>query len=523
MKRLFYFTGYRISVQHWKGTQLVGSSSFEPTEPGLEQFRHYLLNTENIPGKLLVDVIEEDFRNETIPHVGSKDRKSVISRLLDRYYRSSGQFSYSEIIGREKAGRKDDIVLLGAMTNQKLIQPWLSIFDECEVALSGIWTLPLISKNLLKTIGAANGVTLLISQQVNSNVRQTLFRNGKLISSRTSIINQDINNISEVGKLASPEVARTIDFLRTQGHVDRSEVINLHIIGADEQIVSLQQSFHADDRQTVSIHTVADIHKKLGVSGIGEQFSNGIFAWLCLNKTIASSHYGASKLFNRYHNKLAAMALYAASLFAVIAGVLMTQSYVSNALEFEKSTVLLKQEEQQYKQLYTNKFKDFEKVFQNAGVMNSAVELAERITLNGSTSPLDFLIGLSNILAQDGSRDIAIDKIEWKAVSLDARSQQLKKANFTGNDEVKHNAIVSGRIDDPENNYRASITHIQQIIKYLQDSNRIESVEVLQMPVDLRSESKFSSQSGVNIQQDKRTDKEGVFSFEITMRAPENV
>ena len=67
MKRLFYFTGYRLSVLHWKGKQLVGNSSFEPTETGLKQFRHYLLQTENIPGRFLVDVIEEDFRNEKIP------------------------------------------------------------------------------------------------------------------------------------------------------------------------------------------------------------------------------------------------------------------------------------------------------------------------------------------------------------------------------------------------------------------------------------------------------------------------
>ena len=150
MKRLFYFTGYRLSVLHWKGRELAGSSSFEPTESGLDSFRNYLRQTENIPGEFLVDVIEEDFRNEEIPHVGSKDRNSVINRLIDRYYRSSQDYCYSEIIGRVKDGRKDDIVLIGAMTNPQLIQPWLSVLDECEVPLSGIWTLPLLSKKLLK-------------------------------------------------------------------------------------------------------------------------------------------------------------------------------------------------------------------------------------------------------------------------------------------------------------------------------------------------------------------------------------
>lgn len=520
MKRLFYFTGYRLSVLHWKGKQLIGSSSFEPTQPGLDQFRSYLLQTENISGKFLVDVIEEDFRNEKIPHVGSRDRKSVVNRLIDRYYRSSEDFSYSEVIGREKSGRKDDVVLIGAMTNPKLIQPWLTILDECEVPLSGIWTLPIVSKGILKTIGASSGIVLIVSQQVNSNVRQTLFRDGKLVSSRQSIINQDINDISAIGTLAAPEVDRTIEFLRAQNLVAANEVINLHILGGDEQLLSLQQSFTSNERQSVTIHPIADIHKKLGLSGVDEKFSDSVFAWLCLDKKFSSSHYGVREKFSRYHNKLAAMALYAASLFVIIGGILLTELNISDAMEYEKSITILKQEEQSYKQLYSNKFKDFEEVFQNAGVMNSAVDLAERITNNGTTSPLDFLISISNILAKDDARNLHIDKIEWKAVSLDKKTKKNKKANFTDKIPVKHNAVVTGRIDVPEHDYRASIEHIQRIIKFLKASDRIESVQVLQMPVDLRSESEFSTESGVDVRRSRNAEASGIFSFAITMKAP---
>ena len=296
MKRLFYFTGYRLSVLHWKGKQLVGASSFEPTESGLDKFRSYLTQTDKLPGKFLVDVIEEDFRNEKIPHVGRRDRTSVINRLVDRFYRSSNQYCYSEVIGRDKNGRKDDVVLLGAMTNPQLIQPWINILDECEVPLSGIWTLPLISKNLLKTIKASVGVVLLVSQQVNSNVRQTLFRDGKLISSRQSIINQDNDDISGIGELAAPEVKRTIEFLRAQGLIRENEIINLHILGSDEQLLSLQEAFKISERQTVSIHPISEIQNKLGLKDVGEKFSDGIFGNInpdcCLEGSIPNISFG---------------------------------------------------------------------------------------------------------------------------------------------------------------------------------------------------------------------------------------
>ena len=523
MKRLFYFTGYRLSVLYWKGRELVGSSSFEPTEYGLDSFRNYLRQTENIPGEFLVDVIEEDFRNEQIPHVGSKDRNSVINRLIDRYYRSSQDYCYSEIIGRVKDGRKDDIVLIGAMTNPQLIQPWLSVLDECEVPLSGIWTLPLLSKKLLKIIKATSGVVLLVSQQVNSNVRQTLFRDGKLLSSRQSIINQDIRDISGIGKLAAPEVSRTMEFLRAQNLVGIDETVNLHILGSNEQLQSLHEFFKTDDQQTVIIHPIADIQKKLGLKGIGEKFSDNIFAWLCLSQSLSASHYGERQSFNRYYNRLAATALYVASLFVVIVGVLLTESNISAALEYEKSIVLLGQEEKNYKDLYSKKFKDFEEVFQNAGVMNSAVELAEQIKINSATSPLDFLISLSDVISQEELGTVHIDKIKWQAININKKNKKEGKANFTDSLPVKHSAIVTGRIDQSEQNYRESIEQIQAIVHSLKANPRIEYAEVMKMPVDLRSESKFSTESGVEMKQSSKSESSGVFTLKIIMKAPDHV
>ncbi len=523
MKRLFYFTGYRLSVLHWQGKQLSGSSSFEPTDVGLEKFRQYLSQTENLSGKFLVDVIEEDFRIETIPHVGYNDRKAVINRLIDRFYRSSNEYCYSEVIGRKKDGRKDDIVLIGAMTNPQLIQPWLTILDECEVPLSGIWTLPLISKQLLKTIKAATGVVLLVSQQVNSNVRQTLFRDGKLISSRQSIINQDINDVSGIGEFAAPEVKRTITFLRAQGLIDATEIINLHIIGNDQQLISLQQAFTRNEKQSVNIHRIAELQQTLGLKDVGDKFSDGLFAWLSMQQTMQLSHYGKSHTFKRYHNRLAAIALYAASLLVIVSGVLLTQSNVTDAVEYEKSISLLKEQEKNYKELYSKKFKDFEEVFQNAGVMNSAVELAARIKSNSHTSPLDFLITLSSILSQYGTAALEIDRIEWQAINLDEEKNKTSTANFTGKAPVKHSAIVSGRIEIPEYNYRESISHIENIIQSLRSNPRVVKVETLTMPVDLRSESKFASQSGVDIKHKAGKEVSGLFSLKITMQAPGDV
>jgi hypothetical protein len=215
--------------------------------------------------------------------------------------------------------------------------------------------------------------------------------------------------------------------------------------------------------------------------------------------------------------------LYAASAIVFITGVLLTESNISDAMEYDRSINLLKQQESGYKELYSKKFKDFEGVFENAGVMNSAVELAERIKINGMTSPLDFMINLSQVLDGDIDSGVVIDKIEWRAVNINEKSHKLEKANFTASDEVFHDATITGRIHEPENNYRASIEHIQKIITQLNADKRIEKVEVMQMPVDLRSESNFSSQTGAENKVNRSSANRGVFILKVVMRAPEHV
>jgi len=43
------------------------------------------------------------------------------------------------------------------------------------------------------------------------------------------------------------------------------------------------------------------------------------------------------------------------------------------------------------------------------------------------------------------------------------------------------------------------------------------------MPVDLRSESKFSTESGVDIKRRKNSESTGIFSLRVTMKAPDHV
>ena len=445
MKRIFYFTGHRFTVMHWSGKKFTGACSFEPDSAGLDKFEQYLHQSARLPTKLLIDVIEEDFRQETVPHVNGKDRAAVVNRQLDRFYRSSKQFTYYEVIGREKSGRRDDRVLMGAVTDPVLLSPWLEIIDRTETPLSGIWTLPLVSKKLLGMIEARKGPVLLVSQQVNSTLRQTFFRDGKMISSRQSVINQDAGNITNIGKFARPEIVRTTAFLRNQRLIEEQEELSVHMLCSDIQAESVERELSAEGGLQFTLHSIEQIHGKLHLQGFDSKFADGIFAWLCMSEHFKPGHYGSREEFRRYHYSLASTALYTMSVVILLVAAIMTEDNISGAIEAGRSVELLKQQEVGYKKIYSEKFATYEAVFSNARNMNAAVDLVNTIEQHATVSPLDLFIEVSKVLSQPQFRNIEINKIEWqKEQHSDNEGNKARqgKPDIVSADPMRHVAVA---------------------------------------------------------------------------------
>ncbi|MES0327984.1 MAG: hypothetical protein ABUK13_07315, partial [Gammaproteobacteria bacterium] len=341
MNRVFYFSGHRLTVFHWDRKRFYGACSFEPDIEGLDKFREYLKTSSRSASRLLIDVIEEDFRIESTPHVYGKDKAAVTERLLDRYYRSSGQYVYSEVIGRDKTGRRDNKILIGGVTNPALINAWKNIIEECHIPLIGIWSLPLISKNLLPLIEEKRSAVLLVSQQVNSNLRQTFFRDGKMLSSRQSVINQDEKDTANIGDYAAPEVKRTIDFLRNQRLINANEIVHIHILGSEQQIKSLENVFKTDALNDINIHKISDLQSKAGLTGLSGKFSDGLFTLLCAKQIALQANYGKAKEYSQYYYVLGSKALKAASILLALSALLIAESNLSGVIEHERSIELL--------------------------------------------------------------------------------------------------------------------------------------------------------------------------------------
>ena len=526
MKRIFYFTGHRFTVLHWSGKKFAGACSFEPDSDGIDKFEQYLQESACMATKLLIDVIEEDFRQETIPHVYGKDRAAVVGRILDRFYRSSRQFTYHRIIGREKTGRKDDRVLLGAITDPALLSPWLEVIERTQTPLSGIWTLPLISEKMLGLLDAKKGPVLLVSQQVNSTLRQTFFRNGKMISSRQSVINQDASNITNIGKFAQPEISRTTSFLRNQHLIGEQEELQVVMLCSEVQADSLSQAFESGGSWAFRLHRIEDIHKKLGLKNVESKFADAIYAWLCMSEWFSTGHYGKHEDFRRYYYSLASASLYAISLVVLLIAAVITEDNISSAIESNRSVELLRQQEAGYKKVYSEKFSTYEAVFQNAKSMNAAVDLVNNIEQHATVSPLDLYIEISKIMSRPQFRDVEINRIQWQLQQQSEKTGNAApqiKPDIASPDPMRHVAVVTGKIPVESSDYSRSVAQVNNIVLALLKHERIETVEALEMPVEVRSDKRFTAQSGMLDADAGKQDRRGVFSIRIVMKGVSHV
>lgn len=61
-RRVFFLAGGRLAVYHWSGSEVLEPLWFGADEDGLTEFALYLAHSPHDPVYLLVDVVEEEFR-----------------------------------------------------------------------------------------------------------------------------------------------------------------------------------------------------------------------------------------------------------------------------------------------------------------------------------------------------------------------------------------------------------------------------------------------------------------------------
>ncbi len=520
MKRIFYYSGYRLTVFHWEQDECIASFAFNPGEEGIDKFRTYLRATSNAPVRLLVDLIEEDFNKETIPHVGAGDRKSIVTRLIDRHYRKSHDYFQYRVIGREDSGRKDDILQYSVLSNPEILEPWLKPLHEEGTAVCGIWSLPLLTSKLYKHLDCYTTNVLVVSQQVPSNLRQTFLKNGHFESSRSAVVNLDE---ATIGEYISTETEQTIRFLSNQRHIGFDEKIEVHVICRRKDIDEIQSRCHDSLLRTFKYHELEEFQDTLGCTTQDSEYCNSIYSYLCSKLRLPVGHYGSRHIFQKYYEQLASIGLYAASILLFLFTLVSSFSFYSESNILENEISILETQTRAINRDYQKTLSHLTTNLQKSEMMQSAVLFYEKVRDYRNVSPQALMNRISRSLSNIDMSNTTISTFSWRQkqqtkVIPGIPVQASKGIDYASTTPIVHDATIGGQIDTSSVSIKQTVNLAHSILNSLKATENIQTLDVLHMPIDVRPESHLENEHGFEMNTPPSRKDTGKFEFRIVMK-----
>ncbi len=226
-QHFLYVTNDKIvSLLFGRGSS-AARSEFPVADIESPKLTEHLSLHSSVPTTVITDLIEEDFRTDTVPHLRGGDQDAVLERKLSQLYRIS-PYRHALVQGREAEGRRDDRVFFHAVTNADFLKPLISQLEKLQVPLLAVSSSAVLSSRLLKELDTPSKHTLLVTIVPDFGLRQTYFNDGQIKFSRLTPILYD--EAKSVGDLIAAETSRTwqyLDSLHTFGEQDSLEVCML--------------------------------------------------------------------------------------------------------------------------------------------------------------------------------------------------------------------------------------------------------------------------------------------------------
>jgi hypothetical protein len=469
-KTLFFLSAEHFQAYTWDKGSLSEAQSFTNDLGGREQFATYL-KQHRAPAYLLVDVIEEDFRLETVPHLTGKNRRALIARKFEQYYRNT-PFRLAKILRRQAEGRRDDEMLFSALTNPQRILPWLDTLLTNFIPLIAIHSLPNISAPLLK--GIESNHVLLLSWEKHAGLRQTYFHQKHLHFSRLTPID-DNHSFSET---VANETPRIQQYLKSLSLPPQDEILDVYII------------CHEDDKQALaaSLHNTPDLHYVfLDMQTLGDSIkanahypdsdATPLFLHLLATQP-PRNHYANSTHTHYYLLWQLRWLLFGLAAAITLASIIWSINSVWQGRDYASETEPLLTQATRLTRQAADITDKFPPTAIPAADMKIAVALVQKLS-HYSPLPEEILSKLSNVLDQFGR--IRLNKITWQSSDADAASSAYPSQIIT----------FDGELLDFGSDYRSALAYLDRFQLALSKQGYVVTAQSL--PLDTSPKGSISS------------------------------
>ena len=459
---------------------------FRNDEPGRQDFDRLLASARNVPVHVMVDVVEEDYRFELLPHARGRDRGELIERRLRQLYRNT-PYCAAVLQGRDAGKRRDDQYLFLALLNPDLVENWLAQVRSHDLPVAGVHLLPVVIEPMIQKIAPATPNLLLVARH-NAGLRLTFFRQGKLRISRLTRV--ETGDTRARLSVFTEEIANTRLYLHAMRVMTLDENLSVVVLDRDGSLAGLEQSVarEVSNAQATRIG-IADVVASTGVAEpvVSEEPDALYLHYLGLQPLGNLAPELVTERFQIYRLR---RALYAT---AAVAGVVSVAWFALNAYQvydLRSQQALAIGQAADFQRRYQEVTRRFPATPTNADNLVAAVQTAERLNATRHT-PEHAMIVVSRALEQ--FPNFQLKSFGWRyglrdfdtEVSRQRPDQPPAQPGAPAVARRKQSAFLEAEIRPFSGDYRTALDTISRFAETLRQDPAVAEVNVVGLPLNV--------------------------------------
>ncbi len=514
--RAIYISADKVSVHHLVRNELASSYLFDIDDEGKANFKRYLAESENSPAYILVDIIEEEFRQDTIPHVFGADRDALIKRKQGRLFRDAN-LQFAELQGREEEGRRDDRYLFTALTNNEILEPWLEMLDKQKVPVKGILSLPQLLQSYIQTIPSMSDYALVVSMQSISGLRQTFFLRKQLKISRLS-------KLPRFGtEPYAPRVAAEAD--KIQRYLNSLRLVPTEK-NLDVYVLADKKTLDDVEKETSSLSDVnfrpLNVQELATAAGIKVEQTIPFSELLFISHLLKSSlpNFYASSKVTRY-SKMRSMrvVMNICSVLLLLGSVIYSGYGLMGALLYKQQAEDSRSKADFYQARYSMAKQRLPQTPVDPYKIKTAVDAADTL-YEYKSSPYDMMRVLGQSIKQFPA--IELDDVNWQFSTrpeagfndASGNGSQSQNGTVAVDTETSYKyyqvSTIDAHISSFDGNYRDAIALVNSFAETLREQEGMYDVTITSFPIDVSSTASLQGDA-------EQVNREALFSLQAVM------
>lgn len=484
-KLLAYHTGRNTEVHTWRRGALSARHVFNADAEGIAEFTAYLEKHAKRPLYFLVDIIEEDFRLETIPHILGRSRAALINRKLGQVFRNE-TYRHTALQARDTQGRRDDRLLLSALTNGAAIKPWIDAILECRIALAGLYSVPLLSQAIIRKLGLGKVPhLLLVTRQGDGGLRQSYFQNGYLKLSR--LVSIAGNGPGELIDAVNEESAKIQQYLNNQRLLPRDQQLEIHLLFNYNECDSLLDGCKSTPMHQFSPLELRNTAAALRLDSSTAADVKSLYLQFLARHSVGN-HYAGARESRYWRLNRAALAMKSSGIALVAFGAISAAHNIADGLNLAIQTDLTLSQAERLEAEARAMQSTFPLLPAAPDIIKGTVELADTLTVHPRT-PETLMAAISRAL--NGLPQVRLQRFKWVLSSnpnLDigaktaAAPTEPGSATTDAGRETLEVALLEGEIAS-FTSYRDALATVEELTAKLKASPGLQAIP-LALPID---------------------------------------